>query len=188
MAIDILPSDMTAEQLALPGSQRVTATTRYGKIVGGRVKNGCQVFLSMLSLPILVICLFLDVPYGIDVPRWHDPQKLPDTYQYEDREYIIDGKYCAQPTLALASLSKRRLSNGMKTDDKYLHVISLVSASQPRTHSLPTYPYLRPMIWISRRHRSQCECLFMAASYSMAVRVGHQTSSSFVRRNMERSR
>ena len=47
-ASDILHSDMTAEQLALPGSQRVKATTRYGKIVGGRVRNGCQVFLSDL--------------------------------------------------------------------------------------------------------------------------------------------
>jgi hypothetical protein len=46
-ATDISYSEMTAEQLVLPNSQRVTVTTRHGKVVGGRVKNGCQVFLSM---------------------------------------------------------------------------------------------------------------------------------------------
>jgi hypothetical protein len=38
--------DMTAEQLALPTSERVKASTRFGTITGGRTKNGCQVFLS----------------------------------------------------------------------------------------------------------------------------------------------
>jgi hypothetical protein len=52
-ASDISYSDMTAEQLALPSSARVTATTKYGKVVGGRVRNGCQVFLSdfIITLP-----------------------------------------------------------------------------------------------------------------------------------------
>jgi hypothetical protein len=45
----------------------------------------------------------LDVTYGLDVPRWHDPVKLSEAFRYEDREYTVDGKYCAQPTLALAS-------------------------------------------------------------------------------------
>ena len=38
--------DMTAEQLALPSSERVTARTRHGAVTGGRVRNGAQVFLS----------------------------------------------------------------------------------------------------------------------------------------------
>jgi hypothetical protein len=38
--------EMTAEQLALPTSERVKASTRFGTITGGRTKNGCQVFLS----------------------------------------------------------------------------------------------------------------------------------------------
>lgn len=41
--------DMTGEQLVLPSSERVRAHTQYGPVVGGRVKNGCQVFLSTSS-------------------------------------------------------------------------------------------------------------------------------------------
>lgn len=39
-----------------------------------------------------------DVPYGLDVPRWTDPQPLPDDYDYGGREYTKDALYCAQPT------------------------------------------------------------------------------------------
>ncbi|KAK4689641.1 hypothetical protein P7C73_g460, partial [Tremellales sp. Uapishka_1] len=83
LSTDIGPGEMTGEQLALPTSGRVTAHTRYGDIKGGRVKNGCQVFLN--------------VPYGVNVPRWTDPQPLPDDYQYPHNEYTVDGLYCAQP-------------------------------------------------------------------------------------------
>lgn len=40
------PFDMTGDQLADASSERVTVTTKLGKVVGGRVKNGAQVFLS----------------------------------------------------------------------------------------------------------------------------------------------
>lgn len=43
---DIGPNDMTGDQLALPTSERVSTITKHGEITGGRVKNGCQVFLS----------------------------------------------------------------------------------------------------------------------------------------------
>jgi hypothetical protein len=43
---DIAPGDMTGDQLALASSEAVFAQTRYGNITGGRVRNGCQVFLS----------------------------------------------------------------------------------------------------------------------------------------------
>lgn len=43
---DIGPNDMTGDQLALPIFERVSTITKHGKIIGGRVKNGCQVFLS----------------------------------------------------------------------------------------------------------------------------------------------
>ena len=38
--------DMTGDQLALHSSERVSVVTRHGRVVGGRVKNGVQVFLS----------------------------------------------------------------------------------------------------------------------------------------------
>jgi hypothetical protein len=42
-----------------------------------------------------------DVPYGRDVARWEDPQPLPRDYKYPaDKEYVVDGLYCAQPNRA----------------------------------------------------------------------------------------
>jgi hypothetical protein len=43
---EIAQGDMTGDQLALASSEKVFAQTRHGKMAGGRVRNGCQVFLS----------------------------------------------------------------------------------------------------------------------------------------------
>ena len=37
---------MTADQLARPDSDEVMVQTKLGEVIGGRVKNGVQVFLS----------------------------------------------------------------------------------------------------------------------------------------------
>jgi hypothetical protein len=37
------------------------------------------------------------VPYGLDVPRFSDPQALPDDYRYSEDAFVVDGKYCSQP-------------------------------------------------------------------------------------------
>jgi hypothetical protein len=61
----IARSDMTADQLALPGSERVRAETRYGAVVGGRVRNGCQVFLSKSSMMSLGMSMSLGLSWLI---------------------------------------------------------------------------------------------------------------------------
>ena len=40
------PFDMTGDQLAESSSERVRVQTKLGEVVGGRVRNGAQVFLS----------------------------------------------------------------------------------------------------------------------------------------------
>ncbi|ORX39561.1 Alpha/Beta hydrolase protein [Kockovaella imperatae] len=80
---DIGPDDVPAEQLALPDSERVTAKTRHGPILGGRVKNGVQVFLN--------------VPYGLDGGRFADPRPLPEDFVYEEADYITDRFYAPPP-------------------------------------------------------------------------------------------
>lgn len=128
------PGEMTADQLALSTSERVAAHTARGRIVGARVRNGCQVFLSAsgemeppgpagpaapaagtLEPPPLRSdhssasgCRLRearpahtppDVPYALPVPRWVDAQPLPGDFVYpSDREYTVDGLYCAQPS------------------------------------------------------------------------------------------
>ncbi|WVF67724.1 hypothetical protein IAT40_002483 [Kwoniella sp. CBS 6097] len=115
----ISSNDMTAEQLALPTSQRVFADTQFGRIQGGRVKNGCQVFLN--------------VPYGVDVPRWTDPQPLPSSHKYpSDKAFIYDGKYCAQPdrTYSQTNPMRERLGLGQPTENPFFADIYIPSDCQ----------------------------------------------------------
>jgi hypothetical protein len=147
----IRPTDMTGDQLALSNSQRVTATTKHGKVVGGRVKNGCQVFLSesyatVQMYPSGPYGSPVDVPYGRDVPRWTDPQTLPVSYQYENKEFTKDGLYCAQPTREneLQCMAAVHFHEVNETYHQSLPVIVSGWVSQPRIHSLPTYTF-RPV-------------------------------------------
>lgn len=98
---DIGEDEMTAEQLALPSSEPRYANTQYGKIRGGTVKNGVQVFLSESHAHICPLGQSgsdeVDVPYAQDVRRWEDPKPLGEGYRYSDKAYIVDGLYCAQP-------------------------------------------------------------------------------------------
>ncbi|OCF41074.1 hypothetical protein I317_05085 [Kwoniella heveanensis CBS 569] len=119
----ISSDDMTGEQLALPSSERIFADTQFGRIQGGRVKNGCQVFLN--------------VPYGLDVPRWTDPQSLPASYKYtSDKPFIYDGKYCAQPerTYSQTNPMRERLGLGQPTENPFFADIYIPSDCQLPSH------------------------------------------------------
>ncbi|BEI84548.1 hypothetical protein CcaverHIS002_0411520 [Cutaneotrichosporon cavernicola] len=109
--------DMTGEQLALP-SDRVRAYTRHGPIVGGRVRNGVQVFLN--------------VPYALPVSRWTDAAPLPPTYRYPEREYTVDGAYCAQPGRAYTAHIpvRQRLGLGQPTENPFFADIYVPSDAE----------------------------------------------------------
>ncbi|OSD05090.1 carboxylesterase [Trametes coccinea BRFM310] len=62
---------------------KVTADTRFGPIHGRRAANGAAVFL--------------EVPYALPPVRFQDPVPLPDSYRYEEKEYILESKHAAQP-------------------------------------------------------------------------------------------
>lgn len=49
------PFDMTGDQLAEPGSERVSVQTKLGEVVGGRTRNGAQVFLSESCQALMLI-------------------------------------------------------------------------------------------------------------------------------------
>ncbi|WWC90315.1 uncharacterized protein L201_005248 [Kwoniella dendrophila CBS 6074] len=127
---DISPNDMTGDQLALPSSERITMETRFGQITGGRTKNGCQVFLN--------------VPYGIDVPRWTDPQPLPADYRYPSEPFIHDSKYCAQPerTYSQTNSMRDRLGLGSPTENPFFADIYIPSDYQlsPQLDGSPLLP------------------------------------------------
>ncbi|RDB18578.1 hypothetical protein Hypma_000327 [Hypsizygus marmoreus] len=64
--------------------ERLTVTTQYGPVIGGRAANGAAVFL--------------EIPYALPPARFEDPRPLPDEFRYEDREFIRETRYCVQPT------------------------------------------------------------------------------------------
>ncbi|TFK50958.1 carboxylesterase [Heliocybe sulcata] len=62
---------------------RVTVETQFGPVTGGRAANGAAVWL--------------EIPFGLPPGRFEDPKPLPDSYRYEQKEYIREDLYCAQP-------------------------------------------------------------------------------------------
>ncbi|KAL1406112.1 hypothetical protein Q8F55_007795 [Vanrija albida] len=159
----IAPGDMTADQLALRTSARVTASTAHGPVVGGRVRNGVQVFLN--------------VPYGLDVPRWADPAPLPPSFRYTG-EYTADGAYCAQPGRSYtAHIPLRdRLGGGTPTENPFFADIyvpsgvdlAAVGAGHPR---LPVRVFIHGGFLQFGSTSGQYNQQFFAAEARTEVRV-----------------
>ena len=38
-----------------------------------------------------------EIPYALPPKRFEDPQALPDSFCYQDTDYIFEKTYCAQP-------------------------------------------------------------------------------------------
>ncbi|OCH89198.1 carboxylesterase [Obba rivulosa] len=66
-----------------PVSERVTVQTRFGTVRGGRTGNGAVVFL--------------EVPYALPPVRFQDAEPLPPDYRYDEKDYIYESSYAAQP-------------------------------------------------------------------------------------------
>ncbi|KAF5319051.1 hypothetical protein D9611_012717 [Ephemerocybe angulata] len=64
-------------------SARVVVETAYGPVTGGKVDNGTIVFL--------------EIPYALPPRRFEDSKPLPQGYKYEEKEYIFESSYGAQP-------------------------------------------------------------------------------------------
>ncbi|KAH9836084.1 carboxylesterase [Rhodofomes roseus] len=78
----LVPDKQLQDELTAQ-SERLAVNTKYGSVTGGRAANGAAAFL--------------EIPYAILPGRWQDPQPLPADYRYEDKDYIYESSYCAQP-------------------------------------------------------------------------------------------
>ncbi|WVQ72669.1 hypothetical protein IAR50_002228 [Cryptococcus sp. DSM 104548] len=170
-ATDIAADEMTGEQLALPSSHTVHATTKHGKITGGTVKNGAQVFLN--------------VPYALDVPRWSNPQPLPQDYTYSDTPFIVDGKYCAQPerTYKQTNTIRERLGLGKPTENPFFADIYIPSdyplSSPEKQRLLPVRVFIHGgFLQYGSTSGNYYNQQFFAAEHYNEVRVllGHRLS------------
>ncbi|KZT66242.1 acetylcholine esterase, partial [Daedalea quercina L-15889] len=67
----------------LQNPDRIRVDTQYGPVTGGRANTGA--------------IAFLEIPYALPPGRFQDPQSLPPEHHYEDKEYLYEASYCAQP-------------------------------------------------------------------------------------------
>ncbi|WOO83410.1 putative esterase/lipase [Vanrija pseudolonga] len=163
-------SDMTADQLRLASSARVAATTAHGRVVGGRVRNGCQVFLN--------------VPYGLDVARWEDPRPLPPSYRYPtEHEYTVDGLYCAQPGRSYTAQIpiRDRLGQGAPTENPFfadIYVPSGVDLSHPPRLPVRVFVHGGFLQFGSTSGQHYNQQFFAAeARHEVRVLLGHRLSA-----------
>ncbi|PCH34967.1 carboxylesterase [Wolfiporia cocos MD-104 SS10] len=77
-------SQVHLHQELAASSERVVVKTQYGPVRGRRTANGAVAFLEL--------------PYALPPGRFQDPEPLPPDFCYEDKEYISESSYCAQPT------------------------------------------------------------------------------------------
>ncbi|KAH9836085.1 carboxylesterase [Rhodofomes roseus] len=98
----------------IKSADRITVQTQFGPIKGGRAANGAAVFL--------------EVPYALPPGRFEDPKPLPPGFQYEDKEYVYESKYCAQPTndgQGAGIPREDRLGLGKPSEDPlYVNIVS----------------------------------------------------------------
>ncbi|KZT21067.1 alpha/beta-hydrolase [Neolentinus lepideus HHB14362 ss-1] len=109
---------------------RVTVETKYGPITGGRAANGAAVWL--------------EVPFGLPPVRFEDPKPLPDSYRYEQKEYIREASYCAQPKndgQAASSPVEDKLGYG-KPNENPLFANIVAPPSFPAKKSFPVKVYI----------------------------------------------
>ncbi|KAF8528531.1 carboxylesterase [Hysterangium stoloniferum] len=117
------------EELAQTG-QTISVTTRHGRVTGGRALNGAAAFL--------------EIPYGLPPGRFEDPKPLPDGFQYEDKAYIHDRFYAAQPMndgQAGNSDPKNKLGLGKPTENP-LFLDIVLPPSYPNRTNFPVNVYI----------------------------------------------
>ncbi|KAK0459277.1 carboxylesterase [Desarmillaria tabescens] len=79
-----IPNKHLHDELAT-NTERITVTTRFGNVTGGRASNGAAVWL--------------EVPFALPPTRFADPVPLPDGWKYEEgKEYLTESNFAAQPT------------------------------------------------------------------------------------------
>ncbi|EIN08288.1 carboxylesterase [Punctularia strigosozonata HHB-11173 SS5] len=109
---------------------RVTVQTRYGPVTGGRANGGPAVFL--------------EIPFALPPERFSDPVPLPPDYKYEDKEYLLESAYGAQPKndgQAAGVPYEDKVGLGKPTENP-LFVNVVVPSSFPEKTGFPVKVYI----------------------------------------------
>lgn len=124
MSIPHLPEELAKAK------DPISVVTQFGKVTGGRTPNGAAVFL--------------EIPYALPPARFEDPIALPNSFRYEEKEYIYETKYAAQPMndgQAEGSDTRDKLGDGKPTENPlFLNII--VPPSFPEKNGFPVNVYI----------------------------------------------
>ncbi|KAH9916045.1 carboxylesterase [Fomitopsis serialis] len=147
-------------------TERITVHTQFGPVKGGRAANGAAVFL--------------EIPYALPPGRFEDPIPLPTGYRYDDKEYIYESKYCAQPTndgQGAGIPREDRLGLGKPSEDPlFVNVVC-----PPNTSSSSKYPvkvYIHGgFLQFGSPHGLSAQAPYVAAERSEVwVNIGYRLS------------
>ncbi|KAI0754151.1 carboxylesterase [Daedaleopsis nitida] len=154
------------EELA-QSKRAVAAETQYGPIRGRRAANGAAVFL--------------EVPYAQPPQRFADPVPLPAGFKYEDKEYIFESKYAAQPTndgQAASMPFEDKVGLGQPSEDP-LFVNIVAPPSFPAQGGFPVKVYIHGgFLQFGSPHGVSGQAQYVAAERAEVwVNIGYRLSA-----------
>ncbi|KAL1676535.1 Alpha/Beta hydrolase protein [Schizophyllum commune] len=153
-------------ELAQTG-ERIEVETRYGPVTGGRALNGAAAFL--------------EIPYGLLPNRWEDPQPLSSSFRYEDKEYVHEKIYAAQPTndgQAAAIPYKDKVGLGEPSENAlFLNIVS--PPAFPEKKGFPVRVYIHGgFLQFGSPHSLMSQPQYIAAERSEVwVNIGYRLSA-----------
>ncbi|EKM58177.1 uncharacterized protein PHACADRAFT_252281 [Phanerochaete carnosa HHB-10118-sp] len=151
----------------IKSSTPVTVETRFGPVRGGRAANGAATFL--------------EVPYALPPRRFQDPQSLPADYRYEDKDYIYEASYCAQPNndgQSAGTLYEDVVGLG-KPSENPLFVNIVAPPSFPSQQNFPVKVYIHGgFLQFGSPHGLKAQAQYVAAERSEVwVNIGYRLSA-----------
>ncbi|KAI0068602.1 carboxylesterase [Artomyces pyxidatus] len=148
-------------------SARVKVDTRFGPVIGGRAINGAAVFL--------------EVPYGLPPGRFENPVPLPPSFRYEQKEYIHENLYAAQPTVdgqAAGVPWESKVGLGQPTENPFF-VNIVAPPSFPTRSNFPVRVYIHGgFLQFGSPHGLSGTAQFVSAERSEVwVNIGYRLSA-----------
>jgi len=157
---DQLETELTAH------SEQLVVKTKYGPITGGRATNGAPAFL--------------EIPYAVYTGRWQDPQPLPADYRYENKVYIYESAYCAQPLPDVPGVNLPELVGlGKPTENPlFLNVVCPPRFSPNSPFKYPVLVYIHGgFLQTGSPHELNSQAQFWAAEKTqVVVNIGYRVS------------
>ncbi|KAI5834014.1 alpha/beta-hydrolase [Schizophyllum commune Tattone D] len=153
-------------ELAQTGT-RIKVETRYGPVTGGRALNGAATFL--------------EIPYGLPPNRWEDPLPLSSSYRYEEKEYIYENTYAAQPKndgQAAAIPYKDKVGLGEPSENAlFLNIVS--PPDFPEKKGFPVRVYIHGgFLQFGSPHSLMSQPQYIAAERSEVwINIGYRLSA-----------